>query len=162
MLFWFVILAPVLVAEIFQSPMADYRVVALGAALPLGEVVLGGPRYLHTILVAMGLMAAVMLTTSRRRLLRRRLLGIPIGLLLHLVLDFTWADSELLWWPAFGSNFSNTAGAAFNRPIEVGLLLDLVALGVGYWAFRRYELDIPENRRLLLRSGRLARSAMPA
>jgi membrane-bound metal-dependent hydrolase YbcI (DUF457 family) len=142
--------------------MADYRVVAIGAALPLIEVVWGGPRYLHTMVVAMGLMAALMLATSKRRLLRRRLLGIPIGLLFHLVLDFTWADSQLLWWPAFGTEFSDSAGAAFNRPIEVGLLLDLAALVVGYWAFRRYELDVAENRRLLLRSGRLARSAMPA
>ena len=160
MFLWFVILAPVLVAEIFQSPMADYRIVALGAALPLVEVVFGGPRYLHTMLVAMGLMAVVMLATSNHRLIRRRLLGIPIGLLLHLVLDFTWARQDLLWWPAFGFDFG-TGGAAFNRPIEVGILLDLVAIGIGYWAYRRYELDVPENRDLLLRSGRLNRAAMP-
>ncbi len=161
MVLWFVILAPVMVAEIFQSPMADYRVVAVGAALPLSEVVFGGPRYLHTMVVAMGLMAVVMLATSKRRLVRRRLLGIPIGLLLHLVLDFTWADSQLLWWPAFGTEFSETSTAAFNRSFEVGLLLDLAAVGVGYWAYRRYELDEPGNRELLIRSGRLARSAMP-
>ena len=161
MFLWFVILAPVLVAEIFQSPMADYRVVAVGAALPLLEVVFGGPRYLHTMLVAMGLMAVVMLATSKRRLLRRRLLGIPIGLLLHLVLDFTWADSQLLWWPAFGTEFSDTSTAAFNRSIEIGALLEAVAVGVGFWAYRRYELDDPDNRKLLIRSGRLARSALP-
>jgi uncharacterized membrane protein len=162
MFLWFVILAPVLVAEIFQSPMADYRMVAVGAALPLLEVVSGGPRYLHTMLVAMGLMALVMMATSKRRLLRRRLLGIPIGLLLHLVIDFTWLDSQLLWWPAFGTDFSHAAGAAFNRSIEIGLLLELAALAVGFWAYRRYELDQPDNRELLIRSGRLARSAMPA
>lgn len=161
MVLWFVILAPVMVAEIFQSPMADYRVVAVGAALPLSEVVFGGPRYLHTMVVAMGLMAVVMLATSKRRLVRRRLLGIPIGLLLHLVLDFTWADSQLLWWPAFGTEFSDTSTAAFNRSFEIGLLLDLAAVGVGYWAYRRYELDERGNRDLLIRSGRLARSAMP-
>lgn len=160
MLLWFVILAPVLVAEIFQSPMADYRVVALGAVLPLSEIVFGEPRYLHTMIVAMGLMTIVMLATSKRRLLRRRLLGIPIGLLLHLVLDFTWARQDLLWWPAFGFEF-RSGGAAFNRPIEIGILLDLVAIGIGYWAYRRYELDVPENRDLLIRSGRLNRAAMP-
>lgn len=161
MLLWFAILAPVIVAEVFQSPMADYRVVALGALLPVGEVAFGGPRYLHTMVVAAGLMAVVMIATQRRRLLRRRLLGIPIGLLLHLVLDFTWADSALLWWPAFGLDFPEDAGAAFNRSVEVGLLLDLVALGVGAWAYRRYDLHRPENRRLLLETGRLDRSAMP-
>ncbi len=161
MFLWFVILAPVLVAEIFQSPMADYRVVALGAALPLLEVVFGHPRYLHTMAVAMGLMAIVMLATSNHRLIRRRLLGIPIGLLLHLVLDFSWTQSELLWWPAFGFDFDEAGSAAFTRPLAVGLLLDLVACVVGYWAFRRYELDDPANRQLLLKSGRLNRAAMP-
>ncbi len=161
MVLWFVILAPVLVAEIFQSPMADYRVVAIGAALPLIEAFFAGARYLHTMVVATGLLAVVMLATANRRLLRRRLLGIPIGLLLHLVLDFTWVESELLWWPAFGFEFNDDATAAFNRPVEIGLLLDIAAIVVGIWAFRRYELDNPDNRDLLVRSGRLARSAMP-
>ena len=40
MLLWFVVLAPVAVAEIFRSPMVDYRLVALGAVLPLAEAVL--------------------------------------------------------------------------------------------------------------------------
>lgn len=161
MLLWFAVLAPVIVAEVFQSPMADYRMVAIGAVLPLGEVAMGGPRYLHTMIVAVGLMAVVMVATPRSRLLRRRLLGIPIGLLLHLVLDFTWADSAVLWWPAFGWGFPESAGAAFNRPIEVGLLLELVAIGAGVWAYRRYDLERPENRRLLLETGRLDRSSMP-
>lgn len=161
MLLWFIVVAPVIVAEVFQSPMADYRVVAVGAALPLIEIVYGEPRFLHTMAVAMGLMAAVMVVTPNRRLLRRRILGLPIGLLLHLVLDFTWADSDLLWWPAFGWGFPPDAGAAFTRPVEIGLLLDAAALGVGYWAYRRYELDRPENRRLLITTGRLNRSAMP-
>lgn len=161
MILWFAILAPVIVAEVFQSPMADYRLVALGAVLPLGESLLGRPRYLHTLIVAMGLMAIVMLATPHRKLLRRRLLGIPIGLLLHLVLDFTWVESSLLWWPAFGFDFGAGVNVAYTRPIEIGLLLDLVAVGVGFWAYRRYDLDVPANRRLLLRSGRLNRSAMP-
>lgn len=161
MLLWFIVVAPVIVAEVFQSPMADYRIVAAGAALPLIEIVFGEPRFLHTMAVAMGLMAIVMAATTHRRLLRRRILGVPIGLLLHLVLDFTWADSDLLWWPAFGRDFPADAGAAFTRPIEIGLLLEAAAAGVGYWAYRRYELDRSENRRLLLRTGRLNRSAMP-
>ncbi len=161
MILWFAVLAPVIVAEVFQSPMADYRVVALGALLPLSEIVFGGPRLLHTMAVAMGLMALVMMATSNRRLLRRRLLGIPIGLLLHLVLDATWTDAAVLWWPAFGFGFPPGATAAFTRPIEVGLLLDVLALAVGYWAYRRYDLDDSANRKLLVRTGRLNRAAMP-
>ncbi|NNF55543.1 MAG: hypothetical protein HKN03_14005 [Acidimicrobiales bacterium] len=161
MVLWFAILAPVIVAEVFRSPMADYRVVAVGGILPLSEIVFGGPRLLHTMMAAMSLMAIVMLATSKRRLVRRRLLGIPIGLLLHLVLDGTWTDAALLWWPAFGFDFPQDAAAAFNRPVEVGLLLDLLALAIGYWAYRRYDLDDPVNRQLLLRTGRLSRAAMP-
>lgn len=161
MILWFAVLAPVIVAEVFQSPMADYRMVALGALLPLSEIVFGEPRLLHTMVVAMGLMGIVMVTTPKRRLLRRRLLGVPIGLLLHLVLDATWTEGAVLWWPAFGFGFPQGGMAAFNRPIEVGVLLDVLALAVGYWAYRRYDLDDPVNRQLMLRTGRLNRTALP-
>ncbi len=156
MFLWFAVLAPVIVAEVFRSPRADYRLVALGALLPLGEAILGGPGVLHTLvgsLVALGLVMAV---TVRRRLARRRWLGLPIGMLLHLVLDGTWADKELFWWPAFGWAFPNGPLPGFDRPVWLGVALELAALAVAWWAYRRYRLDDPENRALLVRAGQLA------
>ncbi len=49
MLLWFAVLALVLVAQVFDSPNLDYRLVVLGAVLPVAEGVLGGPWLLHTL-----------------------------------------------------------------------------------------------------------------
>jgi hypothetical protein len=157
---WFIVLSPIIVAEVFRSPMVDYRVVALGAAVPLLESLSGGPNLMHTLLGSVGVMTVVMLATQGRRLIRRRLLGIPIGLLLHLVLDGTWADQTLLWWPAFGRSFSDGQVPAFERSLLIGLALEAIAVGAGVWAARRYGLLDAENRRLLRSTGQLNREVL--
>lgn len=160
MLIWFVVLAPVIVAEVFRSPMVDYRLVALGAVLPVVEEVFGGPRLLHTLLGAVAALAAVMAGTVERRLVRRRLLGVPIGLFLHLVLDATWADRDLFWWPVFGVSFERSAVPELDRPIAVLIVLEVLGLLVARWAWRRYGFDRPENRRRLVATGHLDRSVL--
>ncbi|MGF1600336.1 MAG: hypothetical protein ACFCVK_26135 [Acidimicrobiales bacterium] len=159
MLLWFVIVAPVLVAEVFRSPMVDYRIVAAGAALPLVEVALGRPALaLHTLAVAVALLTVVMVATTGHRLVRRRLLGLPIGLFVHLVLDGSWADRDLFWWPLFGRSLATVPET--GRPLGVLVLLEVAAVAVGWWAWRRYGLAEPEHRRLLVRTGHLAREAL--
>lgn len=160
MFLWFAILAPVLVAQVFKSPMVDYRLVTLGALLPLVEVAFGGPLLLHTLLLSVAAMGLVMALTSRRRLLRRRLLGVPIGLMVHLVLDGSWADQKLFWWPAFGADFPSNGLPEWSRSLLFGLVLEASALGVAVWAYRQYELDKPTNRELLIGQGQLARSVL--
>lgn len=140
--------------------MVDYRLVALGALAPLAEAALGRPALLHTLVGSVGVLVIVMMATRGRRLLRRKLLGIPIGLMLHLVLDFTWAEQELLWWPAFGTAFPEHQIPAFERPLGIGLLLELLALGIGVWAARRYELTTAENWRRLATTGQLNRAVL--
>jgi hypothetical protein len=157
---WFVIVAPVIVAEVFRSPMIDYRMVALGAVLPVAEAALGGPRFLHTLLASVLALTVVMAATPRRRLVRRRLLCVPIGMFLHLVLDGTWTDQRVLWWPGFGLSFGADQVPELARGLVVGVMLEAVAVAVGVWAFRRYRLDVPENRELLRRTGQLARSTL--
>ena len=160
MFLWFVVLAPVIVAEVFRSPMVDYRVVVFGATVPLLEAVTGGPSLAHTLLGTVGILTIVMLATQGRRLTRRRLLGVPIGLLLHLVLDGTWANSELLWWPGFGTSFGENQLPEFSRSLTVGIILELAALAVAVWAYRRYDLDRPENRSRLISTGQLNREEL--
>ncbi len=160
MFLWFLILAPVAVAQVFKSPMIDYRLVSLGAVLPLIEAAFGGPRLLHTLIFTVGAMGAVMALTVNRRLMRRRLLGVPIGLMVHQVLDGSWTDQNLFWWPAFGSEFEASGLPAWNRSLAFGLLLEIIAVGVAFWAFSRYELGKPANRKLLLEQGQLARSVL--
>lgn len=160
MFLWFAILAPVAVAQVFKSPMVDYRLVSLGAVLPLAEVFFGGPRWLHTLLFSVGAMALVMALTVNRRLARRRLLGVPIGLMVHQVLDGSWTEKNLFWWPAFGSEFEISGLPAWTRSLALGLLLEIIAVVAGFWAFSRYELDQPANQKLLLEQGQLARSVL--
>ena len=103
MLLWFAVLALVLVAQVFDSPNLDYRLVVLGAVLPVAEGVLGGPWLLHTLPFCGAVLFGVMLVARGRRLAQRRWLGIPIGLFAHLVLDGTWARTEVFWWPFAGT-----------------------------------------------------------
>lgn len=160
MVIWFAVLAPVIVAEVFRSPMVDYRLVALGALLPVAEAAVGGPRLLHTLIGAVGLLVVVMAFTVGRRLVRRRLLAVPIGLFLHLVLDATWADRDQFWWPAFGWSLDRAGLPELDRPLLVVLALEAAGLAVGRWAWRRYALDDAANRHLLVSTGHLDRRVL--
>jgi hypothetical protein len=92
-LIWFAVMSVVLTWLVFQSPALDYRMVALGAVLPVLEIPFGaGP--LHSLLAPTVVLALVMLATRGRRLVRRQWLGLPIGMYLHLVLDLSWARSR--------------------------------------------------------------------
>jgi hypothetical protein len=158
-LLWFAFVAPVVVAEVFRSPMVDYRTVVLGALLPLVEVVTGVTFILHTLLGPVVALGVVMGATVNRRLQRRRLLGLPIGLFLHQVLDGTWSVAELFWWPAFGWRFEGSV-PEIGRPPALLVALEIVAIGVGAWAWRRYDLSDADHRAHLLRTGHLARGVL--
>ncbi len=161
MILWFAILAPIMVAEVFQSPMIDYRMVTLGALIPVAEGFLGHPSVIHTVFGAAASLTLVVLATQNRRLLRRRLLGLPIGLLIHLVLDGSWTRASLFWWPAFGFDFGSRQIPEFEHSLLTTLGLEGASLAAGLWAWRRYGLEQPANRRLLLKTGQLSRSVMP-
>ncbi|MDZ7733962.1 MAG: hypothetical protein U5R31_13630 [Acidimicrobiia bacterium] len=128
---------------VFRSPALDYRLVMLGAVLPIGEVVIGGTWVLHTLVGAVVVLFALVLATSRRRLLRRRLIGLPIGILLHLVLDLTWTRAELFWWPFAGGDALGGQLPALGRPVALLLLMDLAGAVALVWAYRRFGLDDP-------------------
>ena len=155
MAIWFVGLSIVLVWVVFQSPALDVRVVAGGALAPLLDGVTGGAWVLHTLAGSVGALALVMLATRGRRLLRRALLGIPIGMFLHLVLDGVWADGELLWWPFLGGAPFDGRLPELDRPIGVVVLLELAGVLALVWAYRGFALDDPVRMRELKASGRL-------
>src|SRR3546814_12696197 len=115
MVLWFVGPAIVAVWSVFRSPSADYRVVAVGALLPLLELPFGEPRLLHSLSGAALVMVVVMVGARGQRLLQRRLLGLPIGMLMHLVLDGAWADTHGFWWPFLGTGWSAAELPALGR-----------------------------------------------
>jgi membrane-bound metal-dependent hydrolase YbcI (DUF457 family) len=139
--------------------MIDYRFVAFGAVLPVGEAAFGRAMLFHTLLGAAIVLTIVMLATRGRRLVRRQWLGLPVGLLLHLVLDGTWTSKTLMWWPIFGFRFADPV-PEFHRSPPVMILLEVIGIGAGVWAVRRYELNDRVNRDRFLHSGQLARGVV--
>ena len=152
MFLWFAGLSFAAVWSVFRSPALDHRMVMLGAVLPLCEAFAGRPLALHTLAGATALMTVVMLATRRRRLLRRRWLGIPVGLYAHLVLDATWADKHLFWWPFLGTSFPHDA---LLPSWWVVLILELVGLFCCWVVVGQYDLYLPGPRREFFRTGRL-------
>jgi len=155
MVLWFVGLSVVLVWLVFQSPALDVRFVAAGALLPWLDAVTGGAWLAHTLVGSVTLLALVMLVTRRRRLLRRRLLGLPIGTFLHLVLDGAWADAELFWWPFLGGAPFSERLPELERSGAVLLVLELAGIAALAWLWRAFALDDADRRRFLARTGRL-------
>src|SRR6266851_7350350 len=106
MLFWFAGLSVLIVANVFRSTGLDYRLVALGALLPLlVDVPVGHRAVGHALILPVGLAVAVMLaTTGRPRLLRRRLLCVPIGVFVGLVLSGAFTQDHVFLWPFLGAS----------------------------------------------------------
>jgi hypothetical protein len=151
---WFAATSVVLVAVVFRSPAIDYRTVMVGSLVPLVEVLFGGPRLLHSVVGAVAVLGVVMAATSGRRLLRRRLLGIPIGMMCHLVLDGSFTRTDSFWWPVSGIGFASGQIPEVAH-LGVSLVLELVGVAVAVWAWRLFRLDDPVVRARFATDGRL-------
>lgn len=160
MVFWFVGPSVLLVWLVFRSPSADYRVVALGSLVPLLELPVGEPRLLHSLLAPVAVMALVMVGFRGRRLTQRRWLGLPIGMLFHLVLDGGWTDTDAFWWPALGGAWSTAELPEVGRG-PVNVLFEAAGLAVCAWLHRRFRLREPDRRADLVRTGRVGRDIVP-
>ena len=158
MILWFAGVSFVFVWWVFRSPALDYRLVMLGAVLPVGEFFLGGPRVLHSFLAPVALLGILLLATQKRRLVRRRWIGIPIGMMMHLVLDGIWARPEVFWWPFFGFDFGTDGLPELGHPIAVTLLFEFIGLGCLVWSWRAFEFSNPQIRERFFRTGQLSRS----
>ena len=160
MVLWFVGPSILIVWAVFRSPSADYRMVALGSLLPLLELPIGEPRLLHALAGAAAALVVVMVGARGRRVVQRRWLGVPIGMMLHLVLDGAWADAEAFWWPFLGIEWSTAELPELGRgPLNV--VLELVGAAVCWWLYRRFRLDEPDRRRDFVRTGRVGRDIVP-
>ncbi len=161
MFFWFLGLSFAAVLVVFSSPALDYRLVMFGGVLPAIEGLFGGPWLLHTLLAPVLIMALVMALTQERRLVRRQWLGLPIGLFMHLVLDGSWADAKVFWWPFLGS--SDVLGGSTVNEFErsLGVLIGMEVVGLAVLVFLVDRLDLRgEGRALFIKSGQILRSKM--
>ena len=160
MFVWFAAAAFVIVVLVFSSPAIDYRFVILGAVLPVGEALLGGPYLLHTLMGSVAVLVLVVLVTRGRRLAARQLVGLPIGMFLHLVLDGTWTRTELFWWPFLGLDALGEGQVPEIEHLALSLLLEAVGIVLAVWAVRRFRLTEPTRRAEFMRTGRLGRDLL--
>ena len=160
MLLWFVGPSVLIVWAVFRSPAADYRVVAIGSLVPLVELPVGEPRLLHGLSGAALVLGLVMVGARGRRVRQRQLLGVPIGMLLHLALDGAFADTRAFWWPFLGTGWSDTRLPELGRGAFSGVL-EVIGAGACWWGYRRFRLDEPERRAAFVRTGRVGRDIVP-
>lgn len=156
MVLWFAGGAFVVVWSVFRSPAVDYRLVLVGALLPLLELPLGEPRVLHSVTGAVALLALAMVATPRRRLVQRRLVAVPIGVLVHLLLDGSWTEARAFWWPLAGLDVGDTRLPELARgPFD--LVLEAVGAAALWWCWQRFGLGDAGRRRRFLTTGQLGR-----
>jgi membrane-bound metal-dependent hydrolase YbcI (DUF457 family) len=156
---WYTALSILLVAVVFRSSGLDYRVIALGAMLPLlVDLPIGHRAVGHSLLFAVVLLVAVMtLTAGGSRLRRRRLLCLPIGVFVGLVLSGAFTQDQVFLWPFLGS-----AGHHGLLPVWWVVLIEELAGLVGWWwIVGLYDLYLESPRRAFVRTGRLHESTPP-
>jgi hypothetical protein len=159
MFVWFAAGSIVVVWAVFQSPAVDYRMVALGSVLGVVEAPFGA-GFLQTLAAPCLVLAAVMGATVGRRLVRRRWLGVPIGMFLHLVLGGAWANSAVFWWPVRGWSLYDDRSMIVSRGLW-SVVLEAIGIGLAVWAYRRFGLDDRSRRDLFVRTGHLERAVVP-
>ena len=126
MTLWFVGGACLIVLLVFGDPRIDFRLVAVGSLLP--DVPLRVTP-LHSVTAAVAVLVVVMLATRRGNPVRRRLLALPIGMLLHLVLDGVYSADA--FWPDGGRLPS------LERPVVVVVLQELMGAVALLWTWAR-------------------------
>jgi hypothetical protein len=153
---WFAGGAFVLVWLVFRSPAVDYRLVMVGALLPLVELPFGSPRVLHSLTGAVALLVLAMVATPRHRLVQRRLIAIPIGVFVHLLLDGVWTDTDAFWWPFSGLAWSGARLPELERG-ALDVVLEVAGAAALWWCWRRFRLYEPDRRQRFWRTGQLDR-----
>jgi hypothetical protein len=152
-LLWYTGLSILIIANVFRSTGLDYRLVAAGALLPLlVDLPIGHRSVGHALVFPVALFVAVMVgTASRSRLLRRRLLCVPIGVFVALVLSGAFTQDQVFLWPFLGH-----AGHQSLLPAWWAVLIEeLVGLGAWWWIVGQFDLYLPEPRRDFWHAGRL-------
>jgi membrane-bound metal-dependent hydrolase YbcI (DUF457 family) len=152
-LLWYAGLSVLIVANVFRSTGLDYRLVVLGALLPLlVDLPFGHRAFGHALVFPVALFGLVMVTTiGRSRLVRRRWLCVPIGVFVALILSGAFTQDHVFLWPFLGG-----AGDASLLPAWWAVLIEeLVGLVACWWIVGQFDLYLPEPRRDFWQTGRL-------
>lgn len=154
MFFWFLATSVITIGFVFRDPSFDNRLLMVGSVLPGVEAVFGGARALHSVTVSIALLTAVMIFTSRGSARRRTLLGLPIGMFLHLVFDAAWNDTATFWWPFTGLTFEDVGIPIVDRG-PVSAVLELLGLVGCAFLWQKNGLRDATRRRAFYTDGQL-------
>lgn len=153
MLLWYLGVGAVAVWLVFHDPRVDFRLLAAGLLAPaLIDAPWGAARFGHTLLTPVVALFGVVAVTAGRRPARPRLLMIPIGMLLHLVLDGMWTSPEIFWWPTLGADFPDRGLVPDTAALVVRELAGLMAT---VWFVHRFGLGDVDRRRQFWRTGQV-------
>ena len=152
MFLWFIGTAVISVWYVFRDARFDYRLLAVGALLPDAiDLPSGYARWAHSLTATVATLVLVMLGTVGRKPVRRLLLAVPIGMLLHLVWDGVFASTHVLWWP-----FAGSWGTVRVPSLQRGWLnvaFELAGALLLAWMWRQCDLSEPRRRADLIRHG---------
>lgn len=154
MLLWFIGTAVLTVWFVFRDDRFDHRWLVAGVLLPdIVDGPTGGTWVMHSVVTASMLLLTVMVVTRGRRVLRKSLLALPIGVFLHLVYDGAFSLTRSFWWPLSGSSGETLP------VVERGLfnaVLEVAGAAIIWWGWRHFGLADRSARQTLVREGRLA------
>ena len=106
-------------------------------------------------MVSITLLAVLMLATSGRKPIRKMLLGLPIGMFLHLVFDGAWTDTDTFWWPLTGWEFDGDPGLPVLERSVWSIGMEAVGVAGCVWLWRIEGFADAKRRRRFLRDGHL-------
>ncbi len=156
MFFWFIGTVVVTVWFVFRDPRFDYRLLLVGALMPaVVDAPFGGARVVHSITFSVVLLAVLMIATGGRRPIRKTLLGLPVGTLMHLVFTGAWTNTTVFWWPFFGFGFDDSPHPVWERGWW-NVPMELVGLGLCLWVVKQAGLHDRERRAAFRRTGELS------
>lgn len=156
MLLWFAVFSVLGVYAVFRDDRMDYRFVVAGSLLPdLFDFGLKrGVGPLHSVVVGVGLLFGVVISTIGRRPSRKRWLAVPIGIFAHQILDGAWVNTRVFWWPFAGLSVNGHLPVT-QHGLAFGLLEELGAVAVMIWAWKAFGLNNPTRRAQLIGTGQL-------
>lgn len=152
MFLWFIGTAVVSVWYVFRDPRFDYRLLAVGAVLPDAiDLPARHARWAHSLTVSVGTLVLVMLVTAGRKPIRRLLLAVPIGMLLHLVWDGAFSSTHVFWWP-FAGSWGNVRVPSLQRG-WLNIAFEAGGAALLVWMAKRCRLADPQRRHALVHHG---------
>ena len=171
MIFWHLGVTSLIARFVFRDPDMDLRLVAAGSLLPdvidkpIGSIFFNGTfethrLFSHALLFPVVLLFGVVAATRRGSTLRKPLIAVVIGAVVHLILDAAWVDSEAFLWPFFGWDFPPIADSAFgpllHRMVSDPLAWAGEAAGLAYLVFLGVKrLGSRDEVRRFLSTGRI-------